>query len=336
MTKLIRERLLLLIPMVLGIIFIVFFLTSLLPSSPGRIMLGANARQEEVDKLNAQLGYNKPFFARYFDYVWHMIQGDFGVTYFTRKPVFAEIWPRFPVTFKLASLSMLLSCIIGLPIGVYSAVRQYSAMDYMSTTLAMFLAVIPSFWFALILLLFFTLRLGWLPSSGASTPAHYVMPVVVTALGTAASLLRMTRTTMLETIRTDYVRTARAKGVPERRVIWRHALKNALLPVLTIVAMNFAFSMGGTVITESVFSMPGLGMLVITSLRNKDIPLVMGIVVFFSLFFLVLMLLIDVLYGYIDPRIKARYEADEVGNLKKLSGTWWSRLKRGIRKVWAH
>jgi len=335
LTKLIRDRLLLLIPMVLGIIFIVFFLTSLLPSSPGRLMLGANASQVEVDILNEELGYNKPFFIRYLDYVWNMVQGDFGSTYYTRKPVFAEIWPRFPITFTLASLSMLVSCIIGIPIGVYSAVKQYSLLDYMSTTLAMFLAVIPSFWFALILMLLFTLQLGWLPSSGATTPAHYVMPVLVTALGTAASLLRMTRTTMLETIRTDYVRTARAKGVPERTVIWKHALKNALLPVLTIVAMNFAFSLGGTVITESIFSMPGLGMLVITSMRNKDIPLVMGIVVFFSLFFLLLMLIIDVLYAYIDPRIKARYEADEVGNLKALSGTWWSRVKRGVRKVWA-
>ena len=335
MTKLIRERLLLLIPMVLGIIFIVFFLTSLLPSSPGRIMLGANASQQEVDKLNEELGYNKPFLVRYVNYVWNMVQGDFGTTYYSRKPVFTEIWPRFPVTFKLAGLSMLVASIIGIPLGVFSAVKQYSVLDYMSTTIAMFLAVIPGFWFALILLLFFTLQLGWLPSSGATTAGHYVMPVAVTALATTASLMRMTRTTMLETIRQDYVRTARAKGISESRVIWRHALRNALLPVLTIVVLNFAISMGGTVITETIFSMPGLGMLVISSLRNSDIPLVMGIVVFFSLFFLVLMLIIDVLYAYVDPRIKARYEAEESGNLNALRGTFTTRLKREIRKVFA-
>ncbi len=335
MTKLIRERLLLLIPMVLGIIFIVFFLTSLLPSSPGRIMLGANASQQEVDKLNEELGYNKPFLVRYVNYVWDMVQGDFGTTYYSRKPVFTEIWPRFPVTFNLAGLSMLVASIIGIPLGVFSAVKQYSVLDYMSTTIAMFLAVIPGFWFALILLLFFTLQLGWLPSSGATTAGHYVMPVAVTALATTASLMRMTRTTMLETIRQDYVRTARAKGIAESRVIWRHALRNALLPVLTIVVLNFAMSMGGTVITETIFSMPGLGMLVISSLRNSDIPLVMGIVVFFSLFFLVLMLIIDVLYAYVDPRIKARYEAEESGNLNALRGTFITRLKREIRKVFA-
>jgi peptide/nickel transport system permease protein len=332
-SKFIRKRLLLLIPTLLGIVFIVFFLTSLLPSSPGRIMLGVNAKQEKVDQLNEELGYNKPFFVRYVKYVLNMIEGDFGVTYYTRKPVFDDIWARFPVTFKLASLAMLVACVIGIPIGVYSAVRQYSLLDYMGTTLAMFLAVIPPFWFALILLLFFTLQLGWLPSSGATTPAHYVMPVTVTALASAATLMRMTRTTMLETIRQDYIRTARAKGVSEGRVIWQHALKNAMLPILTIIAINFAVSLGGTVITESIFSMPGLGMLVISSLHNNDIPQVMGIVVFFSLFYLVLMLIIDVLYAYIDPRIKARYEAEETGNLKNLSGSWRTRLKRQIKKV---
>lgn len=333
MKRFILRRLALLVPTILGIVFIVFFITSLTPSSPGRIILGINASHEEVNKIDNELGYNKPYFVRYINYVGDLVKGDFGTTYFTKKPVFDEIISRFPVTLKLAFFSMLLSCIIGIPIGVYSAVKQYSMVDYMSTSVAMFLSVIPSFWFALILMLFFSLQLKILPSSGASTLQAYIMPVTVTALAAIASLMRMTRTTMLETIRTDYVRTARAKGVPERRVVWYHALKNALLPVITIVGMNFGMTLGGTVITEAVFSMPGLGMLTVNSIRNKDIPQVMGIVLFFSILFLLIMLLVDILYAYIDPRIKAVYQAKEETALRKNKGTIWQRTARRAKRL---
>jgi peptide/nickel transport system permease protein len=328
MKRFILRRLLLLIPTLLGIIFIVFFVTSLTPGSPGRIILGPNAKQVEVDAINQELGFDKPFYARFVDYVANVLKGDLGTTYFTKKPVINEIMSRFPVTLNLAFYSLIVSCLIGIPLGVFSAIKQYSIVDYLGTSLAILLAVIPTFWFALILILFFSLRLQVLPSSGASTGLHYVMPVIVTALPAIASTLRMTRTTMLETIRTDYVRTARAKGVPEKKVVWYHAFKNALLPVVTIIGMSFGMTIGGTVITESIFSIPGLGLLTINSIRNKDIPQVMGIVLFFSFIFLIIMLLIDVFYAYLDPRIKATYDAKEETAIRK--GTI---VKRTIRRI---
>lgn len=331
MRRFILRRLALLIPTILGIILIVFFITSLTPGSPGRIILGANASEEEVNVINDELGFNKPFYQRYVDYVAKVFKGDLGTTYFTKRPVIEGILSRFPVTLKLALYALLFSSIVAIPLGVLSAVKQYSIMDYFGTTLAMFFAVIPGFWFALVLMLFFSLRLGWLPSSGASTELHYIMPVIVTSLAGIASILRMTRTTMLETIRTDYVRTARAKGIKEKKVIWYHAFKNALLPVITIIGMNFGFTLGGTVITEAIFSLPGLGLLTINSIRNQDIPQVMGIVLFFSFIFLIIMLIIDVLYAYIDPRIKATYEAKEETAIKK--GTLLKRTMRRIKRL---
>jgi len=331
MKRFILRRLLLLIPTLLAIIFIVFFVTSLTPGSPGRIILGANAKQIEVDAINHELGFDKPFYARYADYVINVFQGDLGTTYFTKKPVISEILSRFPATLNLAFFSLIFSCIIGIPLGVFSAVKQYSVIDYLGTSLAILLAVIPTFWFALVLILFFSLELKILPSSGTSTPLHYVMPVIVTSLPAIASILRMTRTTMLETIRTDYVRTARAKGLSEKKVIWYHAFKNALLPVVTIIGMSFGMTIGGTVITESIFSIPGLGLLTINSIRNKDIPQVMGIVLFFSFLFLIIMLLIDVFYAYLDPRIKATYDAKEETALRK--GTFFKRTIRRVKRL---
>lgn len=333
MRRFIVKRLALLIPMLLGIIFIVFFITSLTPETPGRIILGPNAEQEAVDLLNQEFGYDRPFFIRYLVYIGDLLKGDLGTTYYTRKPVMDEILARFPVTFKLAFYSLIFSCSIAIPLGVLSAVKQYSLLDYAVTSAAMFLAVIPPFWFALVLLLFFSLRLRILPSGGASTELHYIMPVIVTALSAIASLMRMMRTTMLETIRADYIRTARAKGLKERKVVWYHALKNALLPVITLIGINFGMTLGGTVITEMIFSMPGLGTLTINSIRNKDIPQVMGIVLFFSLLFLLIMLVVDILYAYIDPRIKALYEAKEQTSLRKHKGTLFQRVKRWLKRM---
>lgn len=333
MRSYILKRLALLVPIILGIIFIVFFINSLTPISPGRIILGGQAKQADVDKIDSELGYNSPFLVKYINYVGNLVRGDLGKTYYTKRPVIEEIIKRFPVTFNLAFFSMLLACIIGIPIGVYSAVKQYSLLDYTGTSIAMFLSVIPPFWFALVLMLFLSLQLHILPSSGASSPQAFIMPVVVTALGAMAGLMRMTRATMLETIRTDYVRTARAKGLTEKRVIWFHALKNALLPVITLVGMNFGMTLGGTVITEIIFSMPGLGMLTVNAIRNNDIPQVMGIVLFFSIIFLLIMLSIDVLYAYIDPRIKALYEAKEENQIRKNKGTFLQLLKRRVKRL---
>jgi peptide/nickel transport system permease protein len=307
MIKYIGKRLLIMIPTVLCIIFIIFGIMSLTPSSPGRAILGPAATQEAVDELNHEFGYDRPFFTRFVDYVGDAVTGDLGVSYISRRPIIGEIASRFPTTFLLTIVSMLLATAIGIPIGVISAVKRYSAVDVLSTSTALLLATMPSFWLGLLLMLLFSLKLGWLPSSGIGSWQNFVLPTVTLALPIAAAIMRMTRSTMLDTLNQDYVRMARAKGASEGRVIGRHALKNALLPVVTSIGLAFGALLGGTVLVESIFSMPGLGMLVINSIRQKDIPMVTGTVTILAILFYLTMLLVDIMYAVIDPRIRARY-----------------------------
>ncbi len=307
MKRYIINRLLLLIPTILGVTFIIFTIMSLTPGDPGRIILGQGAEQADVDQFNRDLGLDRPFLVRYVTYVANAVRGDFGLSYRTGRPVYESIRNRFPFTVTLAFLGVLGSMIIGIPLGILSAVKQYSFWDILGSVSAMFLAAVPGFWLGLMLILFFSLRLGWLPSSGVGTYQHYIMPAITLAIPGAARILRLTRTTMLETIRTDYVRTARAKGAKERTVVWKHALRNALLPIVTSIGVSFAAALGGTVITEAVFALPGLGTLVITSIRMKDTPQVMAAVLLLSFLFMIIILLIDLTYGFIDPRIKSMY-----------------------------
>lgn len=307
MYKYVGKRLILLIPILLGVTFIVFLIMSLTPGDPGRLILGQKAPQEAVDALNHELGFDKPFLVRYVNYIKNAVTGDFGNSYRTKRPVFNEIFSRFPTTLKLAIFSIITAVILGIPLGILSAIKQYSGIDVISTVTAMFMAAIPGFWLGLMMIILFSLKLGWLPSNGIGSAAHFVMPTITLAVPSAAGILRLTRTTMLETIRQDYIRTVRAKGAPERIVIWKHALKNALLPVITVVGMNFGYLLGGTILIESVFSMPGLGTLMINAIRMKDIPQVMATVIFLAAMFCIIMLLVDILYAYIDPRIRARY-----------------------------
>lgn len=307
MYKYVGKRLMLLIPILLGVTFIVFTIMSLTPGDPGRLILGQKAPQEAVDQLNHELGFDKPFIVRFINYVKDAVQGDFGKSYRTDKPVFEEIFSRFPTTLKLAILGVITSVILGIPLGILSAVKQYSAIDIISTVAAMFMAAIPGFWLGLMMILLFSLKLGWLPSNGVGSISHFVMPTITLAVPSAAGILRLTRSTMLETIRQDYIRTARAKGAAEKTIIWKHSLKNALLPVITVVGMNFGYLLGGTILIEAVFSMPGIGSLMINAIRMKDIPQVMAAVIFLAALFCIIMLLVDLLYAYIDPRIRARY-----------------------------
>lgn len=307
MKRYVAKRLLVLIPVILGVTFIIFSIMALTPSSPGRLMLGLQASEEDVAALNHELGYDRPFLTRFVNYVKDALTGDFGKSYLTDRPVVEEISNRFPTTLKLAILAVITSILIGVPLGILSAVKQYSALDLISTVTAMFMASVPGFWLGLMMMLLFSLRLGWLPVSGAGTWAHYVLPTLTLAIPSSASLLRLTRSTMLETIRQDYIRTARAKGVKEGRVIFHHALKNALLPLITSVGMNFGGLLGGTVLIESVFSFPGLGSRMLEAIRDKDIPMVTGCTVFLAVLFCLIMLAVDLLYAYVDPRVKAKY-----------------------------
>lgn len=307
MFKYVFKRLLLLIPILLGVTFIVYTIMALTPGDPGRLILGESATQESIDQLNHQLGFDKPFIVRYVNYISHAATGDFGNSYRSGKPVFNEIFSRFPTTFLLATGAIILAILIGIPIGILSAVKQYSLLDIVSTVIAMFMASIPQFWLGLMMMLLFALKLGWLPSTGIGDFRHYIMPTVTLCLPCAANILRLTRSTMLETTRQDYIRTARAKGAKERVIIWKHALKNALLPVITVIGINFGYLLGGAVLIESIFGIPGLGTLTITAIRMKDIPQITASVLFLASLYCVIMLVVDIVYAYIDPRIRARY-----------------------------
>ena len=308
MTRYVVKRLLYMIPVLLGVAFLVFTILSLTPGDPGSIILGITAKPEDIAALNAQFGYDKPFLVRFVNYIGDiLLHFDLGTSYATRQPVIDSILARFPNTLVLAVLSMCLSSILGISMGIFSAVRQYSVMDHVVVVVALVFASMPGFWLGLMLLILFSLRLGWLPSFGAASFRHFILPTITVAMPSAAGLLRLTRSTMLETIRKEYIRTARAKGASNRRVIWKHALRNALLPVVTTLGTGFGASLGGAIIAETVFAMPGMGTLMTTAIRQKDVPTVMSATLFLAVLFSLIILLVDILYAFIDPRIKSKY-----------------------------
>jgi peptide/nickel transport system permease protein len=306
MFKFLAKRILALVPVILGVMFIVFTILSLTPGTPGGMILSPTARQEEIDELNRMLGYDRPFPERFLRYAWGAVRGDFGNSYMTNEPVFGRIFERLPVTMTLAVLAVVTGVMIGLPLGILSAVRRYSALDLIGTVTAMLLAAIPEFWLGIMLILMFSLKLRWLPSFGVDSLRSFILPTLTLALPASAAILRLTRATMLETIRQDYIRTARAKGAPEKSVIWTHALRNALIPVITIVGSFFGSLFGGTILTETVFTMPGLGLLTLNAIRMKDIPQVMAAVIFLAAVFCVMMMIVDIVLAFVDPRVKAR------------------------------
>lgn len=308
MTRYICKRLLFMILVLLGVAFIVFSIMSLVPGDPARVILGDNATQEQLDMLNAQLGTDQPFLARFGSYIWNMVTKlDFGTSYSSRRPVFDEIATRFPYTLKLAILGVFFSSLIGIFVGVFSAIKQYSPFDTISTILALFFASVPGFWFGMMLILFFSLHLKLLPSNGLDSLIHYILPTLAISIPYSAGILRLTRSTMLETVRQDYIRTARAKGVTEWVIIWKHAFRNALLPVITQLGNVFGQLLGGSVVIETVFAIPGLGSHIVSAIRMKDTPVVMASVMLMAFFFCLVILAVDLLYAFIDPRIKAKY-----------------------------
>lgn len=307
MYKYVLKRLLLLIPILLGVTFIVFSIMAMTPGDPGRMILGNNATKQAVTQLNHQLGYDKPFIIKFVNYVKSAVTGDFGLSYTTRTPVFDEIFAKFPTTLILAMLGVLATALLGIPLGILSAIKQYSKIDVTITVFAMLLASIPTFWFGLMLILLFSLYLGILPAFGIGSIKNFILPTITLALPGAAGIMRLTRSTMLEAIRADYIRTARAKGASETLVIWRHALRNALLPIITVLGMTFGGLLGGVILVEKVFGMPGLGSLMLTAIVMKDIPMVMACTIFLATLFCLIMLAVDLLYAFIDPRIKAQF-----------------------------
>ncbi|BDF72791.1 peptide ABC transporter permease [Oscillospiraceae bacterium] len=309
MTKYVAKRLLLLIPILIGVAFIIFTIMNLTPGDPAVRILGPDSTLEARQQLRDQLGLNLPFWQRFFDYIAKIFtQLDFGNSYRTGKPVFDEIFNRLPVSIKVAFLGMILATVMGLPLGVYSAVKQYSPADGFLRVASTILVAMPTFWLAMLLILIFALYLGWLPSGGVATWQSYILPTITVGVPYGSKILRMTRSTMLEEIRQDYVRTARSKGVPDKIVTYKHALKNALLPVITTIGSSFGAILGGSVIAESVFNLPGLGSLIVLSIKAKDTPSVLASVLLLAFFFAVIMLIVDLVYAFIDPRIKAKYQ----------------------------
>lgn len=307
MLKYILKRLLLLIPVIIGISFIIFSIMQLTPGDPAREILGETATQEAVDALREEMGLNNPFLLQYGRYMWNAIRGDFGTSYQTGQSVIKQILERFPTTIYLAIGATLAAILIGIPVGLISAVKQYSIIDDVSTIFSMVLTAVPNFWLGLVLMLTLSLKLKWFPAYGATSLKHFVLPWITLSCMTLAVLIRMTRSSMLEVIRQDYIRTARAKGAKERRIVFHHALRNALLPVITVIGTQLSVQLGGAIIVETVFSIPGLGTMIISGIKTKDIPVVMGGVMFIALVGGLVNLLVDILYAYIDPRLKSRY-----------------------------
>lgn len=307
MLKYTIKRVLLIIPILLGVIFIVFSIMALTPGNPGRLILGINAQPEAVEALNHELGFDRPFLVRFFSYLNDLLHGDLGTSYRTSQPFTTDLVLRLPVTFRVGFISMIISSIIGMSLGILAAVKQFTVWDSMTSTIALMFASIPSFFVGLAVVQIFAVRMHLLPPSGVSDWTGYIMPIFTLTIGSIAAIMRFTRTAMLEAVNQDYVRTARAKGCTEQRTIWKHALKNALIPIITLLGSSFGTVLGGSIITENVFNLPGLGNYILTAIRSKDIPIVLSSTVILAAFFCIVMVIVDLLYAVVDPRIRERY-----------------------------
>lgn len=295
------------IPVLIGITFFIFSVLSVVPGDPARLVLGVDATEDQVESLRIEMGLKDPFLVRYFNYMSGVIRGDLGTSWVNRFNVAEEIKSRIPVTLIVAVGAMVVQIIFGLPIGIISAVRQYSKTDVVITVLAMGLTAAPSFWLGLMLMLFFSLKMGWLPAMGVASWQGYILPVVTLASGIMAGMIRTTRSNMLESIRQDYVRTSKAKGASEKSIVFRDVLPNALLPIVTLIGINFGQNMSGAIVTETVFALPGVGTLMYQALFSRDMPVVMGCIMFMAIIICIVNLIVDILYAYIDPRVKAQY-----------------------------
>ncbi|MBQ3437314.1 MAG: ABC transporter permease [Fusobacterium sp.] len=286
----------------------VFLAFNILPGDPAVRMLGLEASPELIEQTREKMGLNDPFFMQYFRFVKNAVMGDFGRSYTTGREVFKEIFSRFPNTLVLAVLGVIISVAIGIPVGIISATKQYSFLDSFSMVFALLGVSMPVFWLGLMLILTFSVKLRLLPSGGFDGLSSIILPAITLGVGSAAIITRMTRSSMLEVIRQDYIRTARAKGVAEKTVINKHALKNALIPIITVVGLQFGNLLGGAVLTESVYSWPGVGRLMVDAIRQKDTPTVLAAVIFLAAAFSIVNLLVDLLYAFADPRIKSQYK----------------------------
>ncbi|ACZ18251.1 ABC transporter permease [Thermanaerovibrio acidaminovorans] len=308
MFQYVLRKLLVSIPVVWGVVTVIFILMAVVPGDPARIMMGQRGDPETLARIRADLGLDKPLTVQYVDFLSKLVRGDLGKSYRTNEPVSKAIGERFGVTMRLAIWCIVLATIVGVAAGIMSAVKQYSIFDYSAMFIAIAGVSAPVFWFSLLLLLVFAYGLHWVPGVGYEDGSfrYMVLPIIALGLRPAAIIARLTRSCMLEVLSMDYIRTARAKGLSERAVVLKHALKNAMIPVVTIVGAEMSGLLSGAVLTETVFALPGVGRLAVEALVARDFPMIRGTVIVIALIFLVANLLVDLSYGLFDPRI--RYE----------------------------
>lgn len=292
------------IPVVIGVTILVFSLMHLIPGDPAQIIAGESAQPEQIEQMRERLGLNDPIPVQYGKFLANIAQGDLGQSIRSNRPVLDEIKYRFWITFEIAVYSTILSVFLGLIAGIISAVRKYTVSDIVIMIVALFGLSMPNFWLGIMLIQFFSMKLGVLPPSGWGTPQQVILPVITLGTAGAAIIARMTRSSMLEVIDQDYIRTARAKGVRERVVIYKHALKNALIPIVTVIGLEFGSLLGGTVLTETVFAINGMGKLIIEAIQARDFPVVQGTILIAALLFVLVNLIVDISYRLLNKRVE--------------------------------
>ncbi|WP_243299434.1 nickel ABC transporter permease [Bacillus litorisediminis] len=297
------RRLLQMIPVLLGVTFVVFLIMQMVPGDAAMLVAGEGASDEQVEAIREELGLNRPLIIQYIDYVGSVLQGDLGTSIRTDRPVLDEIMVRLPITIELAFWSIVITIALGVFAGVIAATKQNSFSDVGLMIVSLIGVSLPNFWLGLMLIIYFSVELGWFPVAGWGSFAHVILPALTLGTGGAAIVARMTRSSMLEVIRQDYIRTAKAKGIRQRMIIYKHALKNALIPVITVVGLQFGALLGGTVLTESVFAINGVGRLIIDAIRMRDLPLVQGSILFVSVIFVIVNMVVDISYRMLNKRV---------------------------------
>ena len=303
MTRFLLTRLALLIPTLLGVLVLTFLLLYVAPGDPVQAMVGERADAETIARLRAELHLDDPVPKQFVHYVGGLLQGDFGTSYITHRPILGDLLHRFPATLRLAGAAMLLAAVVGVAIGIYGAWRPGTWLDRLATLGAYLAVSFPVYWVGLLLILVFAVMLRWVPPSGSGGPVYLLLPALTLGMRSIAFLSRMTRAAMQELLQSDFVRTARAKGLGEGRVVLRHAFRNALLPVVTVLGLDFGSYLTGSILTETIFSWPGVGRYVLTAIDKRDLPAIQGSILFLSLVFVLVNLLTDVLYARVDPRV---------------------------------
>lgn len=318
MGRYIVKRLLWMIPIILGIVILIFTILHLVPGDPARVILGITATPEEIAALRHQLGLDRSFLVQLGSYMkglfFHL---DMGNSYVTRIPIATEIFSRLPRTLGLGMISMLISFTLGITLGIFAGIHQNQWQDRVCMIIALAGVSMPAFWLALMLVLLFSVNLGWLPPSGMGSIKHYIIPAIAISFGGIAGIARQARSSVLEIIRSDYVTTARSKGLKEKEVIMKHILPNALIPIITVAGSNFAGVFGGSVIIETVFGINGIGLYMMSGITSRDYPVVQGCVVLLGIIFSLCMLVVDIAYAFVDPRIKAQYENESKRRKRK-------------------